>query len=220
MPKQTFFNLNEDKRERVIQAGFQEFAHNDYQKANLDHLVEMSGISKGSLYQYFEDKEDCYVFIAREALERAWQIFQKSLEETVPSDCFDMLYQALFFTHKLREKEPELALIYLRVGFLQDTHLRKKIFPGIHQKNSVFLNRLFSWGIEKGLIDPDLNLEAASFIIDAVSNRFQEKVFLQDNFTVNVSNLNKNEIENFLQNIISLLRKALALQRVRRRKEE
>ena len=58
MPKQTFFNLPEDKRENLINIAIEEFAENDYQTASISRIVANAGIAKGSFYQYFENKED------------------------------------------------------------------------------------------------------------------------------------------------------------------
>ena len=63
MPKQTFFNLPEEKRERLIHAAIEEFAGNPFQKAVIDNITKKAGISKGSFYQYFENKEDIYRYL-------------------------------------------------------------------------------------------------------------------------------------------------------------
>lgn len=63
MPTQTFFNLSEEKQERILQAAVKEFGQRNVQEANLSNIVSDAGISRGSLYQYFPGKEDMYVYI-------------------------------------------------------------------------------------------------------------------------------------------------------------
>ena len=63
MPKQTFYNLPEAKRERIMQAAAVEFSQRNVQNANLSNIVSAADISRGSLYQYFVDKEDIYVYL-------------------------------------------------------------------------------------------------------------------------------------------------------------
>ncbi len=71
MPKQTFFNLEPERREGVIAAAVEEFArHPPYEQASLSRIVESCGIAKGSMYQYFEDKLDLYLYIVELAYER------------------------------------------------------------------------------------------------------------------------------------------------------
>jgi len=45
--KDTFHNLSEEKRERIIRAALGEFAASGYEKATLDGVVQAAGISKG-----------------------------------------------------------------------------------------------------------------------------------------------------------------------------
>ena len=63
MPTSTYFNLPEDKRERIFNAAVNEFARNNVQAASLSNIVTEAGIPRGSIYQYFQDKEDIYVHV-------------------------------------------------------------------------------------------------------------------------------------------------------------
>jgi len=60
MPKDTFFNLPEDKSKRIINAAIEEFAEYSFEQASINRIIAASGISKGSFYQYFDDKKDLY----------------------------------------------------------------------------------------------------------------------------------------------------------------
>ncbi|MED5369632.1 MAG: TetR/AcrR family transcriptional regulator [Myxococcota bacterium] len=60
MPKQTFFNLPEPKRERILEQAVLEFSTQPYAQASLSAIVSRCGISKGSIYQYFDNKLDLY----------------------------------------------------------------------------------------------------------------------------------------------------------------
>lgn len=212
MPTQTFFNLKEAKQDRIICAALTEFAKHGYKNSNLDRIVKIAGIPKGSLYQYFENKDDLFVFISRKAIQSMWKLFQEHMEESPARDCFDMFAKALFFAMDLREREPDLTLLYIQTGFLQDTCLRYKILPDILQKNNVFMKRFFSWGIGEGLIDQNLNIKAAKFFLDAISNRFQEKVLFKDSLNSELIFTSRAEMEDFIENLLALLRKAFAKQ--------
>lgn len=66
MPRSTFFNLPEDKRARVVEALKIEFAARPYARASVDRVIGAAGVSKGSFYQYFDNKEDAYAYLVRE----------------------------------------------------------------------------------------------------------------------------------------------------------
>ena len=60
MPKQTFYNLSKEKRNVIVDAAVNEFADYGFEGASINRIVANSGISKGSFYQYFEDKMDVF----------------------------------------------------------------------------------------------------------------------------------------------------------------
>lgn len=67
MPKPTFHNLPDDKRERFVEAALDEFSRNPYDRASITAIVARLGIAKGSVYQYFDDKLDLFTWLVHEA---------------------------------------------------------------------------------------------------------------------------------------------------------
>ncbi|MDR1703739.1 MAG: TetR/AcrR family transcriptional regulator [Clostridiales bacterium] len=63
MPTSTFFNLPEEKRNRIFSAAVNEFAQRNIEAASFSNIVAEAGISRGSIYQYFRDKEDMYIYV-------------------------------------------------------------------------------------------------------------------------------------------------------------
>lgn len=66
MPKKTFFNLPESKRNNVIKAAKKEFSRAPIATALVSNIVADAKIPRGSFYQYFDDIEDCFYFIVDE----------------------------------------------------------------------------------------------------------------------------------------------------------
>lgn len=63
MPTTTFFNLPEEKQQRIVDAAIKEFGQRGLEEGNLSNIVKDANISRGSLYQYIESKEDLYVYV-------------------------------------------------------------------------------------------------------------------------------------------------------------
>lgn len=68
MPKKTYFNLTKDKKDRIFNAGVLEFSYHDLFEASVNTIVQIANISKGSFYQYFEDKNEFYWYIITEII--------------------------------------------------------------------------------------------------------------------------------------------------------
>ena len=47
---ESFENLPEDKKKRIIEASIEEFAKKGYEKASTNNIVKTAGISKGILF--------------------------------------------------------------------------------------------------------------------------------------------------------------------------
>lgn len=64
MPTATWERLPEQRRRSVLDAAEAEFAERGFSGGSLNTIVREAGISKGSLFQYFEDKADLYAYLA------------------------------------------------------------------------------------------------------------------------------------------------------------
>ena len=63
MPSDTFFRLPEEKRERLIEAAWEEFTTVNFSDASINKIVLRARIPRGSFYQYFADKEDLFTYL-------------------------------------------------------------------------------------------------------------------------------------------------------------
>ncbi|GAB2485480.1 TetR family transcriptional regulator [Alkalibacterium psychrotolerans] len=81
MPTQTFFNLSEEKQKRLITGAMKEFSAKSLNDASISNIVKNSKISRGSFYQYFEDKKDLYFYLIGKFRYNYRQLMFKSFKE-------------------------------------------------------------------------------------------------------------------------------------------
>lgn len=81
MPKQTFFNLPKEKRDRIIAAAKEVFSKNSYEEASINQIVKLAQIPRGSFYQYFEDKDDLYGYLSSQMFLRLINAARQKLPE-------------------------------------------------------------------------------------------------------------------------------------------
>lgn len=81
MPKQTFFNLPKEKRDRIIAAAKEVFSKNSYEEASINQIVKLAQIPRGSFYQYFEDKDDLYGYLSSQMFLRMINAARQKLPE-------------------------------------------------------------------------------------------------------------------------------------------
>ena len=58
MPSSTFFRLPEEKRARLIEAGWAEMTRVRFTELSISRIIAEARIPRGSFYQYFDGKED------------------------------------------------------------------------------------------------------------------------------------------------------------------
>lgn len=63
MPMKIFTELDNEKQERIIEAALREFAEYGYENGSTNRIVKNCGISKGSLFKYFDNKEELYFYL-------------------------------------------------------------------------------------------------------------------------------------------------------------
>lgn len=65
MPKKTFFRLPEEKKQRILTAAAEEFIEykDNYDKSSVKRIAERADIAIGSIYKYFYDKNDLFLYL-------------------------------------------------------------------------------------------------------------------------------------------------------------
>jgi len=61
MPLARFETLDESLKGKILDVSKQEFSTHGYEDASYNKIIQKIGISKGSMYYYFENKEDLFI---------------------------------------------------------------------------------------------------------------------------------------------------------------
>ena len=71
MPLSRYESIDESLKTRILDVSKQEFATHGYEGASYNKIIQKIGISKGSMYYYFENKEDLFITCFLDAFENA-----------------------------------------------------------------------------------------------------------------------------------------------------
>ncbi len=93
MPTKRFLNLPAEKKQALTRAAIREFARVSVQEASINRIVREAGVSRGSFYTYFEDKEDLLQYLLEEFRQQIWQRVIRGLKAS-GGDLFDACLQA------------------------------------------------------------------------------------------------------------------------------
>ena len=81
MPTERFFNLPEVKRLRIMGAAVCELSQVPANEISINRIIKDAGISRGSFYQYFVDKNDLISYILSHFRMRIIQCLSESAEK-------------------------------------------------------------------------------------------------------------------------------------------
>lgn len=96
MPTQRFYNLTESKKNTIIRAAKHEFSRALYSEASINKIIQEAGISRGSFYTYFEDKEDLLKYIMEDFQNKCKGAIWKALENA-KGDLFNAVDRVVFY---------------------------------------------------------------------------------------------------------------------------
>lgn len=116
MPKDTFFNLSKEKQENVIRSAVSEFLRYGFEKGNVGNIAKNAGVAKGSLYQYFENKKELFLYSVHWTSDYFFNQFDYS-DTAGAGDIFNSVFQSSREILEQMRAERELAV------FLQDVFL-------------------------------------------------------------------------------------------------
>lgn len=104
MPTKTFYNLPEDKRKKLLDAIREEFSRVPIDDVSINQIIKTAGISRGSFYQYFDDKQDMLQYLLTDYREQMRYHALKSLKQN-GGDLFQVFLDILDFTYAFITEE-------------------------------------------------------------------------------------------------------------------
>lgn len=118
MCSETFLRLPEEKRSRFLDAAWAEFTRVSFVDASINQIVRGAGISRGSFYQYFKDKDELMNYLMDQGWSYLMGGYQANLK-AVGGDIFAL--QLLCFDQFIRQRENadpvlERFLTFLRIN--------------------------------------------------------------------------------------------------------
>ncbi len=93
MPSERFHKLKQVKKRTFLKMAYKEFALHSYEGASITRLVADLKMAKGSIYQYFNDKEDLYNYLVEHAYSQLHTLLTKACPLPKVSNEFDTWYK-------------------------------------------------------------------------------------------------------------------------------
>ncbi|NJN80305.1 MAG: TetR/AcrR family transcriptional regulator [Anaerolineales bacterium] len=169
MPKQTFLNLPKEKRDNIVNAAIDEFAEYGLENASTNRIVANSAISKGSFYQYFEDKQDVFMYLLTLLENEKMEYFADKHPPSMNMDTFQYFRWMIKVGMEFNTIHPRMAQAVSRV-LLSEGLYYGKTFEEQRQKAHDALRMMITQAVKRGEVDPSVDVELAVMVMETWSN--------------------------------------------------
>lgn len=180
MPTPTYFNLPKEKREAIEQASILEFANHTFSEASINQIVKASNISRGSFYQYFEDKEDCYLHILTMIAKEKMELFGTIVNRSEQDSIFDEYEQMLEATIEWIKQKP----LYYQMGMymdMDDSEFIRKLIKR-NQASMDYFIQLVKRDQDRGLIKSSINPVVLVDMLWSINRNALMQFYLKQDF--------------------------------------
>ena len=147
MCTETFRNLPEEKRNRFLDAAWDEFIRVPFAEASINKIIMKARIPRGSFYQYFTDKEELFFYLLRGMLQHFYQEYNKTLKQC-EGDFFQA--QVCCFDRVVLEKNltapftKALEIVQLNPMFLMELIVKKEMAYNVWESAREYIDhRMF-----------------------------------------------------------------------------
>ncbi len=181
-----FYQLPEEKRNRILNAGFCVFANNSYRKSPMNEIAAEAGISKSLLFFYFKNKKEFYLYLLKTAEELTHKYVQDAgcYEE---KDIFEMMYKGLVAKVGMMKIYPDMSAFAIKAYYEEDEEVRSGIERIIRPYRKLDTNKII----------PDLDPSAFKDGLD-LKMMYQDMYMASEGYMYRMQKSGKLDVERFV----------------------
>ncbi len=172
----SFIKVDEEKRIKIINNAFEEFASQGYKRSSLNTILKESQVSKGFFYHYFSNKQVFYNFLLEYAIMTIVEKLntEKLIEET---DFIKRLQDGALYKIQVSKTHPKifefLAGYYLSITPEEYLAFAERISGDTAQR---MLTENIDYSLFKDDVPIDVSMKVVHKYIGQVSSELQDKV--------------------------------------------
>ncbi len=127
-----FFALPQEKRQRIIQAGYHVFSKDTYKHCSMNEIAAEALISKSLLFHYFKNKIELYLFLWEHCAEITMDILNRyQCYET--TDLFEAMERGMKAKIEMMRLDPKMSYFAIRAFYEKDEQICSRIQESYHK---------------------------------------------------------------------------------------
>lgn len=185
-----------ERKAELLNAALDEFTQRSYEEASLNAIIKNAGISKGTFYYHFTDKQALYLFLMESASKAKWNFMNDRMKEHAAN----FLGKDIFESFKMQAKiGAEFSNAYPEYQKLSKMFLKGKGSPIYETVKNTFgssseamLKDMVTKAVDNGDFRSDFSNEFLVKVVSHLLMNFDEVFHSEDDFEISkmVDNLN------------------------------
>jgi TetR/AcrR family transcriptional regulator len=170
---------SEAKRARIIDAAMRHFAEQGYHAARVGDIAAQLGIAKGSVFQHFGSKDGLFFEVYKKAV-RTFPAYLDAPAEIREQGFFQVLRFWLASTEHLLHEDWIPYRVSLLGNYGTDLTLKREINRFLMTEDPYGTVAFVHYGLERGELRKDLDIEMIVSILDWTMERFQDALLTEE----------------------------------------
>lgn len=169
--KEAFEKISEERRERILEIGIEEFSSKGFKNANINVIAKKAEISIGLMYKYFSTKEDLFLT----CITRGMRILEEALQEIMTSSD-KLLIKAeklIRATCELSRKNINYIKLYNEITSEKDGERAVMLAREIEEHTSRIYITSIAQALASGDVRQDLDPRLFAFFLDNLLTTLQ-----------------------------------------------
>lgn len=159
MPRPRFEKLAPEKRKAILDAAADEFGEHGFDGASYNRIIAATGVSKGAMYYYFDDKEDLYVTVMVSIIEQFMGVIGDFPDVETPEQYWGAFEDMMRRSMAIWREDPRAAELSRGFQSLRRSGQMGPAMQRVMQEGARWARSLLDKGRSVGAIRVDLSLE-------------------------------------------------------------
>ena len=164
----TFRRLDPTRQEAVVQAILDEAAEKSPTALNIKRVAERAGVSVGSLYQYFGNRDNLLAFAVELCVHQLTDLFAMSRPYLLEMPLREALAAYLSYGIEWSRTQQGFIQFFGRAAYQGDPRLVEKVVEPVATAMREMVEEMFKVAQRRGEVNSNLDLEATSRIVNAM----------------------------------------------------
>jgi len=166
-----------DRREELLEAALDEFIAKSYEEASLNNMIKTAGISKGTFYYHFQDKQALYLSLMQSVVAAKMEFLDRRMKDYIHNEdlsIFENLKLQARFGVEFAKDYPKYFLLGMMFIKEKGNEIYKVTMNMYGDTSDNFYEKLMEMAIKKGDIREGVSIRFAKIILTYLFYRYNE----------------------------------------------